>query len=65
MKEKYKGKTDAKQLQDSVQSKDSNIEVLQEMLSGLKAQLKQKDIEIYRHKSRLVVMQAELDLYAA
>lgn len=35
------------------------------MLSGLKTQLKQKDIEIYRHKSRLVVMQAELDLFAA
>jgi len=37
-----------------MQVKDSNIEVLQEMLSGLKTQLKQKDIEIYRFKAKIV-----------
>ena len=44
-----------------MQVKDSNIEVLQEMLSGLKTQLKQKDIEIYRFKAKIVSLQADLE----
>ena len=31
------------------------------MLSGLKTQLKQKDIEIYRYKSKIIALQAEMD----
>jgi hypothetical protein len=44
-----------------MKDKESNIEVLSDMIHGMKSQLKAKDLEIYRHKTRVVSLQSQID----
>lgn len=61
MQETLNGQTDTSEQYSKMRDQSSNIEVLEDMITGLKSQLKQKDLDQYRLKSKIVALQAEME----
>ena len=56
------GTLDPERMQDELKEKDSQIEVYADMIEGMKTQLKQKDLDQYRLKSKIVSLQTQLGI---